>query len=119
MRPTGQDYEDRAVQLLNDAGLRIIDRNFNTRGGEIDIIAREGQTLVFIEVRARSNPRFHSAAGSVNWRKQQRLIRTAQIYLKQRCQTTEAPCRFDVIAFEPPQSTAEREVRWIKGAFTA
>jgi putative endonuclease len=119
MRQKGQDFEQRAVALLREAGLRILACNFNTRGGEIDIIAREGETLVFVEVRARSNARFSGAAASVNWRKQRRLIHAAHLYLKQYAEAANPPCRFDVIAFEPPQSGAEREVRWIQGAFTA
>lgn len=119
MRDIGQTYEERAALMIREAGLELIARNFNTRMGEIDLIAQSGNTLVFIEVRARSNTRFSSAAGSVDRRKQARLIRTAQYYLKKHPARAHCACRFDVIAFEPPQSTAEQPVRWIQGAFTA
>ena len=86
--------------------------------GEIDIIAQDNGQLVFIEVRARNNRYFDSAAGSVNKRKQQRIILTAQLFLQRRPQWASKPCRFDVIAFEPAQSGSLPRVRWIRGAFT-
>lgn len=119
MRHTGQAYEDEAVKLVQAAGLVVLSRNYTTRCGEIDIVAEDNGTLVFIEVRARSNSRFNSAAGSVDRRKQQKLVRAAQLYLRRVSGPGQPGCRFDVIAFEPPQSSAQRDVRWIKGAFTA
>jgi putative endonuclease len=119
MRSQGEDYEDRAVTLLEDRGLRLLERNFRGRTGEIDIIAQDGGQLVFVEVRARNNRFFESAAGSVNLRKQQRIVRTAQLFLQRQPQCANMPCRFDVIAFEPPQSGTRPRIRWIRGAFTA
>jgi putative endonuclease len=119
MNSLGTDYEDRAAALLEDHGLRLLERNFSAKTGEIDIIALEGAQLVFVEVRARSNRYFNSAAGSVDARKQQRLVRTAQLFLQRRRQWANMPCRFDVIAFEPPQSGDRAQPHWIRGAFTA
>jgi putative endonuclease len=119
MKSLGQEYEDRAATLLEDRGLRILERNFSGKTGEIDIIAQDGAQLVFVEVRARSNRHFDSAANSVNLRKQQRIVRTAQLFLQRRPRWADAPCRFDVIAFEPPQSGTRPRIRWIRGAFTA
>lgn len=119
MRSLGDEYETRAVDLIQGQGLLILERNFSGKTGEIDIIARDGTQLVFVEVRARSNRHFSSAAGSVNVRKQQRIVRTAQLFLQHRPQWANMPCRFDVIAFEPPQSGARPQIRWIRGAFTA
>lgn len=119
MRSLGDEYEDRAVSLLQDQGLLLLERNFRAKTGEIDIIAQEGDQLVFVEVRARSNRHFDSAVGSVNSRKQQRIVRTAQLYLQRHPHRANLPCRFDVIAFEPPQSELCRRIRWIRGAFTA
>ena len=96
MNSLGYDCEDRAVSLLEDQGLRLLERNFSGKTGEIDLIAQDGTYLVFVEVRARSNRLFESAAGSVN-----------------------TPCRFDVIVFEPPQSGTQLRIRWIRSAFTA
>jgi putative endonuclease len=119
MRSLGDEYEDQAVSLLQEEGLLLLERNFEAKTGEIDIIAQEKNMLVFVEVRARSNRHFDSAAGSVNLRKQQRIVRTAQFYLQRHPQRANLPCRFDVIAFEPPQSGLCRRIRWIRGAFTA
>ncbi len=119
MKSLGDDYEDRAAALIQDSGLRLLERNFSGKTGEIDIIAEDGERLIFVEVRARTNRYFDSAAGSVDWRKQQRIIKTAQLFLQRRPQWANAPCRFDVIAFEPPQSGSLPQIRWIRGAFTA
>ena len=96
-----------------------MERNFRGKTGEIDIIARDGTQLVFMEVRSRSNRFFDSAAGSVDVRKQQRIVRTAQLFLQRRPHLANMPCRFDVIAFEPPQSGSLPRMRWIRAAFTA
>ena len=68
MRSLGDDYEDRAAALIEDSGLRLLERNFRGRTGEIDIIALDGAQVVFIEVRARRNQFYDSAAGSVDAR---------------------------------------------------
>ncbi len=118
MFSSGKHYEKRAAGLLKSNGLTLVARNFNRKPGEIDIIALDTEHLVFVEVRARSNSRFSSAAGSVDKAKQQRIIRTAQLFLQQQPRFANMPCRFDVIAFEPPQSAHGHRVRWIRGAFT-
>ena len=119
MKSLGDHYEDRAASVITDAGLLLLERNFRAKTGEIDLIAKDGRQLVFIEVRARSNRRFDSAAGSVNTRKQVRIVKTAQFFLQQRPNLTNMPCRFDVLAFEPPQSGTRKRIRWIRGAFIA
>jgi putative endonuclease len=119
MKSSGDAYENQAATLLEERGLRLLARNFRGKTGEIDIIAQDGGQLVFVEVRARSNPLFASAAGSVDVRKQQRVIRTAQLFLQRYPQWASMPCRFDVIAFEPAQSGTRPRVRWLRGAFTA
>jgi putative endonuclease len=115
----GQSFEERAAALIRDSGARVLERNFLARTGEIDIVALEQGCLVFVEVRSRGNPRFSGAAASVDRRKQARLIRSARLYLQARPRWRDLPCRFDVIAFEPPQSGAAPEPQWIRGAFTA
>ena len=99
--------------------MQVLLRNFRGKTGEIDIIARDRDHLVFLEVRARRNRAFNSAAGSVDRRKQQRILRTAQLFLQRNPALAGLPCRFDVIAFEPRQSGEDLEIRWIPGAFTA
>tara|TARA_R110001599_G_scaffold65838_2_gene185916 strand:+ start:170828 stop:171187 length:360 start_codon:yes stop_codon:yes gene_type:complete len=115
----GEDYEDQAHHWLEEQGMQVLTRNFGGKTGEIDIIARDGDYLVFVEVRARSNRAFNTAAGSVDRRKQQRLVRTAQLFLQRHPALAGLPCRFDVIAFEPRQSGSDLDIRWIPGAFTA
>ncbi len=119
MKSTGDKYEDTAAAMIHDRGLRILARNFSAKTGEIDIIALDGKHLVFLEVRARSNPHYLSAAASVDWRKQSRILRTAQIFLQKNSQWAHLPCRFDVIAFEPRQSESGLSSNWIRSAFTA
>ncbi len=119
MKSLGDYYEDQALSLIARAGLRPLERNFRMQIGEIDLIAIDGTHLVFIEVRARSNDRFDGAAASVNSHKQKRIVKTAQLFLQQRPNLINMPCRFDVIAFEPPQSGIDTRIRWIRGAFNA
>ena len=119
MKTSGKYYEDRAEQILRADGLQVLARNFATRTGEIDIICREGNTLVFVEVRARSNARFASAVASVDRKKQQRLLRTAQMFLQRNKQWSQLPCRFDVVAFEPRQFENSQGPTWVRSAFTA
>ena len=119
MKSLGENYERQAIHWLKDHGMRLLVRNFSGKTGEIDIIARDGEHLVFLEVRARSNRAFNSAAGSVDRRKQQRIVRTAQLFLQRHPELADLPCRFDVIAFEPPQSATSGDIRWIRSAFTA
>lgn len=118
MKSTGDDYEQLAAHWLQARGLRILQRNFSCKAGEIDLIAQDDTHLVFIEVRARSNSRYACAAASVDRRKQQRLLRTAQRFLQKHPSAARMPCRFDVIAIQPRQSPADADVRWIRAAFT-
>lgn len=111
MRP-GEAAERRAEQYLRAQGLRLQRRNYRSPHGEIDLIMRDGTTLVFVEVRLRSNRRFGSGADSIDRRKQQRLQRTAEHYL-QRQQNLPA-CRFDVVSLD-----GEGDIHWIPDAFGA
>ena len=117
MKALGDFFEHKAQQAVRRAGLRIACCNYRAPTGEIDIIAIEGTTLVFIEVRARSNSGYVGAAASVTVQKQRRLLRTAQHFLQRHRELAALPSRFDVIAFEPRQSPAQ--MRWIRSAFTA
>jgi putative endonuclease len=107
----GDAAEDRALAYLLRQGLQLRTRNFRCKGGEIDLIMNERETLVFIEVRKRSSMRYGGAAASVTPVKQARLIRAANLYLAQ--YSAPPPCRFDVIAFE------QERMSWLKNAFAA
>ena len=110
MNPSGARAEDLCARLLDAAGLRVIERNWRCRHGEIDLIAEEQGTLVFAEVRMRSGGGFGGAAESLIAAKRSRLIAAARLYLARR---PEAPCRFDVFLVEGIPAS----VRWIRDAF--
>lgn len=109
----GQAAEKRACGHLEQNGLRLLDRNFRSRRGEIDLIMQDGDTIVFVEVRFRRKSTFGSAAESVDWRKQQKLIAAAQYYLLKHPQRAQHPARFDVVAM------SDGSLEWIKNAFQA
>jgi putative endonuclease len=92
----GQAAESAAERYLRRKGYRILARNARTPSGELDLVARIGSTLVFIEVKARGSSAYGGAAGAVDGRKQARLIRQAAHYLA-RHRLRDQPCRFDVI----------------------
>jgi len=118
VKSVGDAFEERAALWLQESGLHLLARNFRYRGGEVDIVALDGECLVFLEVRRRSNPHFAGAAASVDWRKQQRILRAAQVFLQRHPQWSALPCRFDVVAFEPRQSAPDSAPLWIRAAFT-
>lgn len=105
--------EEAAARYLQRAGLSIERRNYRCRRGEIDLIARDGDTLVFVEVRYRRNNRYGSASATVDARKQSKLLATADSYLQHF--KLECPCRFDVVAIEGDA----QNIQWIRGAFGA
>ncbi|NPA57971.1 MAG: YraN family protein [Aquificae bacterium] len=98
----GKLFEDKAVEILKKAGYRILDRNFRTRQGEIDIIAEDGDTLVFVEVRYRKNGNFGSPEETVNRQKVKKLVSTAYRYISMK-NLNKAGIRFDLIAIEGGQ----------------
>jgi len=110
----GADCEQQARRLLEQAGLTFVVANVRFRAGEIDLIMRDGQTWVFVEVRYRRNALFGGAAASVTRAKQQKLLKAAAMWLSRRRESLEtADCRFDVVAI-----TGTR-VDWLPNAFSA
>jgi putative endonuclease len=116
----GSRAEDLALQHLQDAGLRLVQRNYRVargpgaRAGEVDLILREPDgTLVFVEVRARSAPAgaWGGAAASVSRSKQQRVVYAARHWLLRLPELP--PCRFDVVAIDGDA------IQWLRGAFDA
>jgi putative endonuclease len=95
----GKAGEDLAVAELERRGYEIIARRYRTRCGEIDIVARDGETTVFVEVKARATAEFGTAAEAVTRRKQLKLLAMARDYIA-RNRLTNTPCRFDVVAVE-------------------
>ena len=95
MRARGRHAEDIAATFLQQQGLALVARNYQCRFGEIDLIARDGDTLVFVEVRMRANDAFGGAAASITARKRDKLLRTARHYLSGLARTP--ACRFDAV----------------------
>lgn len=108
----GNAAELAAGRFLQRQGLRQLDSNFRSRFGEIDLVMEDGDTIVFVEVRLRRDGRFGGAAGSVTAAKQQRLLRTAAIYLE-RHSMAHRPARFDIVAFDGKAEAAS----WLRDAF--
>lgn len=94
----GQQGEERALIFLQRQGLRLLERNFRCKVGELDLIMQHGATLVFVEVRQRASSRFGGAAASVTPAKQRRLLRAAQYFLLRYADLP--PCRFDLLAID-------------------
>lgn len=104
-RIQGANYEKQARAFLEKQGLKFIAANQNFKCGELDLVMQQGETIVFVEVRQRKSARFGSAVESIDYRKQQKWLKAANLWLKQhhnQCLET-ANCRFDVIAFEGDQ----------------
>lgn len=119
MKEKGEFYEQLAADYLEEAGLALVERNYRCRAGEIDIIGTQDEHLVFVEVRYRSNSSFGTAAASVDWRKQQKIIRAARVFLQHKRAYASRPCRFDVIAISPSQAESQVTVQWLKSAFSS
>jgi len=111
----GKCGEELACGELRRLGYRILDRRFRTRCGEIDIVARDGNVLVFVEVKARSTGNFGHPLESLTWQKQHRLSRMAASYLFVK-QIADVACRFDVVAVTTVDSDRYR-VEVLKSAF--
>ena len=114
----GHNAEYHACEHLKKQGLILLEKNFQCRFGEIDLIMQDNTCLVFIEVRYRKRTDYGSAADSISHKKQSKLIQTAHIYLKQSWQYNhhlqQAACRFDVVTLKGNFSSC----LWIKSAFT-
>lgn len=112
MKGAGPAAEKLAAEYLQRNGLRLVESNFRCRFGEVDLIVRDGDTIVFVEVRLRSNPGFGGAAASITRAKQEKVVRAAQWYLQQT--RSQAACRFDAVLLE---SLDAGRIEWIKNAF--
>jgi putative endonuclease len=110
----GKRSEDLACRELERRGYTIVERRFRTRCGELDVIARDGNVLVFVEVRSRSSGNFGTPLESVTWQKRLRLSRMAASYCCAK-RLAAVPCRFDVVAVVEREGT--RTIELVKGAF--
>lgn len=99
-RKSGKKYETMAAEYLERHGFVILEKNFRSKWGEIDLIARDGRYVVFVEVKYRSSQRAGAAAAAVNYKKQYTISRVAAFYLIKNHLSEYTPCRFDVVAID-------------------
>lgn len=111
----GEEAELAACDYLQRQGLKLLERNYEKKTGEIDLIMQEGQYRVFVEVRQRTNPGYTSALESVTKAKRAKIIRTALFYLQEKKLVDKMPCRLDVVGVD--FVFGEYKFDWIKDAF--
>ena len=114
-RARGDAVETAALGFLQQHGLHLLARNAQARGGELDLVVRDGDTLVFVEVRYRANRGFGGGAASVDAGKRRKLVHAARVFLARHPQHADAPCRFDVI--DASGAPATPRVDWLRDAF--
>lgn len=115
MNSSGQHYEQLALEYLQQQGLVLLNRNYRCKAGEIDLIMRHHQQVVFIEVKYRASSAFGGAAAAVTYTKQQKLLRAIRWYLQQH-KMTDKPCRIDVLAID---GQSPYQYNWLKNAITS
>ena len=98
-RAAGADKEQLAARYLVDNGYTVLERNFRNKTGEIDIIAKKDNYIVFVEVKYRSNNKYGYAVEAVNYRKKQIIRHVAQFYMATRYKSCDIPCRFDAVSY--------------------
>jgi putative endonuclease len=113
----GRLAEKQAYLYLEARGLKLITRNYRCLSGEIDLIMRDANEVVFVEVRTRKNPDYASAIESIDYRKQKKIIRAATHFLSHKKWLDKVNCRFDVIGISYRLTKAN--IEWIKDAFHA
>lgn len=118
-RTQGNAAEDRALAYLTDRGLTLVCRNFLCRMGELDLVMRDKQTLVIVEVRSRENRGYGTAAESITWSKRRRIVRTSNYLLATRAELRRLPVRFDVVTLDSAADIEEARIEWMRGAFDA
>ncbi len=114
-KQSGTRWEKTAESFLRSHGLKLLQRNFSSRFGEIDLIMEDEKTIVFIEVKYRANNQHGSGADAVTFQKQAKISRTAAWFLARNPNRAEQFCRFDVISIDPLQT--DQGINWIKDAF--
>lgn len=114
-RKSGARWEKKAETYLLTRGLVLLQRNFSSRFGEIDLIMEDEKTIVFVEVKYRNSNHHGSGADAVTYHKQNRISLTAAWYLAKNPHRSESDCRFDVISIDPDERN--QGINWIRGAF--
>ena len=120
LRKTGNEMEDVAAEYLTKRGVRILERNFRSREAEIDIIGKDGETLIFVEVKARrTGKKSGEASEAVGMAKQKRICRCADYYMHEKgIDPFSTLVRFDVVAIMAGSDKSASSTRWIRNAFS-
>lgn len=116
-KSSGAASEDAALDYLQARGLHLLARNAHARGGELDLVMRDGEAVVFVEVRYRSGSAYGDGADSVNAGKRRKIIFAAQAFLARNPRLANTPCRFDVIAASGDPKAPQ--IEWLRDAFRA
>jgi putative endonuclease len=116
-RATGQHAEMLAQQFMEQRGMQTVALNYQCPCGEIDAVMRDGDVLVFVEVRYRRSDRFGTPAETIRRKKQERLLKSARHYLQSNHRTREPRCRFDVIVMTG--NLSKPNIQWIRDAIQA
>ncbi|MGJ8662210.1 MAG: YraN family protein [Marinicella sp.] len=111
----GFEAEKLASLYLQKSGLKLLENNFLTKAGEIDLVMQEGSCLVFIEVKYRASDAWANAAEAVTRQKQLKIIKAAKYYLQKKHASVQVECRFDVIAID--KQTNDININWLPHAF--
>jgi putative endonuclease len=109
----GAAAEELAARHLAERGLRVVERNFRVRGGEIDLICRDGESVVFVEVRLRRRADYGGAAASITAAKQAKIVMAARHWLAGPGRYAACPCRFDCVLLDGGH------IEWLRDAFAA
>ena len=112
----GREAEDIALRYLQKHGLTLLQRNFRSRFGEIDLIVQQNNTIIFVEVRARKTAAFMHPVESVDYRKRHRIRKTSQVYMHKTAAWNRFDVRYDVVALTGNASRGMK-IDWIKAAF--
>lgn len=116
-RQTGTYYENLACEYLTESGAHILCRNFRSKSGEIDIVAKDDKYICFIEVKYRTGSRFGEAEAAVDYRKQRIICRVSDFYRLRFGISDSSPIRYDVVAIKVDETSAIHII-WHKNAFT-
>lgn len=113
----GKQAESRACDFLQAKGLKLIEKNFRSNLGEIDLIMKEDNTLVFVEVRSRKASAYGVSCETIDRNKKRKIIKTANVYLKKEKLCEKIDCRFDIIAIDYIKDKIHGDLIWIRDAF--
>ncbi|PKL44845.1 MAG: YraN family protein [Candidatus Riflebacteria bacterium HGW-Riflebacteria-1] len=112
----GNNGEDLALRYLEKLGMQLVDRNYRWRGGEIDLIVRDGAVLVFVEVRSKSGAAHGSPLETITYKKRRQIERCARQYLAHKKVSADVCCRFDAVGVLLPAND-QPEINYVRDAF--